>query len=259
MLTVESILTADEAWVALASLHRRYTERESFSAKEVMESAKREKAHPELRAGLQAHIYLHNVANVAPNSARYRMFLKVAEGTYRLYRPGDDCHPDRKGKMAPRREELPVQYHPLLDWYEKDYAHLHPPLSEEDDPVLGMWGVGKEIWKEGGDVFVARERARWEDAKEETLASRTWKRITEHQGLEFRTKTGLKFTYSVEDENGIWFKRNGKRINQRLWRGEVEKAVMISPADRPSEFSKFRDSSYLFGLLMDSRIRGADW
>jgi hypothetical protein len=29
-----------------------------------------------------------------------------------------------------------------------------------DDPVLQMWGVGKEIWKdEDGDSFIARERA----------------------------------------------------------------------------------------------------
>jgi hypothetical protein len=31
---------------------------------------------------------------------------------------------------------------------------------EENDPVLQMRGVGKEIWAdEGGDGFVARERA----------------------------------------------------------------------------------------------------
>src|SRR5438876_7771305 len=101
MQTATEILTADEAWVALALLHRRHPEREAFSAKEIMESAKLEKAHPDLRAGLQPHIYLHNVANIAPNSARYRMFYKTDGGMYRLYRPGDDCHPNRKGKIVP--------------------------------------------------------------------------------------------------------------------------------------------------------------
>jgi len=32
--------------------------------------------------------------------------------------------------------------------------------TAEDDPVLQMWGVGKEIWTdEGGDEFIAKERA----------------------------------------------------------------------------------------------------
>src|SRR6266851_7508219 len=105
MVITDQLLTADEAWLALATLHRRHPERESFSARESMESAKRHKAHPELRAGLQAHIYLHNVANLAPNSARYRMFFRVDAGTYRLFRSGDYCHPDRKGKITPHRAE----------------------------------------------------------------------------------------------------------------------------------------------------------
>jgi hypothetical protein len=33
------------------------------------------------------------------------------------------------------------------------------PLTDDEDPVLQMWGVGKEIWApEGGDAFIARER-----------------------------------------------------------------------------------------------------
>ena len=70
MVTSTEVLVADEAWIALASLHRLHPERESFSAAEIMESAKREKAHPKSRAGLQPHICLHNVANLPPNSAR---------------------------------------------------------------------------------------------------------------------------------------------------------------------------------------------
>src|SRR5262245_31566736 len=115
MLTdIIEVLVADEAWIALASLHRRHPQRDSFSVAEIMESAKQEHVHPGSRAGLQPHIYLHNVANIRPNPARNRMFYKVGAGTYRLFRPGDDFHPDRKGKVAPHREELPSKYHPLL-------------------------------------------------------------------------------------------------------------------------------------------------
>jgi hypothetical protein len=152
MVTAEAILVADEAWVALASLHRRYPARDSFSASEIMESAKREKAHSEVPSGLQPHIYLHNVANVAPNSARHRMFFKIPGGAYRLFRPGDNCHPERKKKIVPRREDLPVQYHPLLDWYEKDYAHLSTLRATR---TIRFWGCGaseKRFGKRGATL-----------------------------------------------------------------------------------------------------------
>ncbi len=173
MVTSTEILVADEAWIALASLHRRHPARESFSAAEIMESAKREKAHPESRAGLQPHIYLHNVANLRPNSARYRMFYKVGAGAYRLFRQGDDFHPDRKGKLAPQHDELPKQYHPLLDWYQNEYSRQSSAPRDDDDPVLQMWGIGKEIWKDaGGDAFIARERAALDDEIKSKSASR---------------------------------------------------------------------------------------
>jgi hypothetical protein len=36
--------------------------------------------------------------------------------------------------------------------------------DDERDPVLQMWGVGREIWAdEGGDAFIARERAGWDE------------------------------------------------------------------------------------------------
>jgi len=42
MVTDLDVLVADEAWIALASLHRKHPKRQSFSAAEIMESAKRE-------------------------------------------------------------------------------------------------------------------------------------------------------------------------------------------------------------------------
>jgi hypothetical protein len=267
MVTDVQVLVADEAWIALASLHRKHPKRQSFSAAEIMESAKREKAHPESRAGLQPHIYLHNVANLRPNSASYRMFYKVGAG-YRLFRPGDDFHPDRKGKVAPHREELPKQYHALLDWYEKEYSRQTNMTNDDEDPVLQMWGVGKEIWKdEDGDAFIARERAALDDELESKSASgpfqtgsiqeRVWKRIVAHQGAQFRTATNLPFTYAV-DGNGIRFYRDGKRIKQRLARSEVDQAILLCPVSKTTELSRFRDYAYLYGLMRDPRIRGKD-
>lgn len=158
----QSLLVADEAWCALALLHREQEDRESFTAKEILDRVKAERASPELRPGVQAHIYLHNVANLEPNSARYRMFYRLSTDTYRLYRPGDQTHPSRKGKTKPAREELPAKYHYLLDWYEQIYSKKESAMNEEDDPILKMRGVGKEIWAgTDADEYVRDLRSNW--------------------------------------------------------------------------------------------------
>lgn len=161
-----SIRVADEAWIALAMLQYEHRDRESFSAKEILDQVKVERANPELRPGVQVHIYLHNVANAEPNSAKYRMSYKLADDTYRLYRPTDPAHPARKGKMIPERDELPQKYHYLLDWYEREYSRKQTPTSEDDDPILQMWGVGKEIWADtNADDYVRDLRSNWYGAK----------------------------------------------------------------------------------------------
>jgi hypothetical protein len=163
--TPDHILVADEAWVALATLHKEYPGRPSFSAKEIIEQVKRARAYPEVRPGVPAHVYLHNVANLEPNSARYRMFYRREDDTYRLFRPGDRAHPSRKGKIIPNRADLPDKYHPLLEWYEREYCNRKGnDMQAEQDPILEMWGLGKEIWADtNADEYVASLRAGWEE------------------------------------------------------------------------------------------------
>jgi hypothetical protein len=266
MIDLETIRVADECWVALAVLHREHPDRLSFSPGEVYNRLKEEGAHPEVRPGVKPHIYLHNVANRPPNSARYRLFYRLEDDTLRLFRPGDECDPTRNGKTKPERSDLPEKYHPLLDWYENEYCK--PGAAADDvDPVLAMRGVGKEIWAdEGGDAYVERERNAWRSeayengaARNGTLTRRVWQRVVAHQGEEFHTRTGKGFTYRVDGESGLWFYRDGRRINKRLWKGHLEKAVFRCPLDRPTDIADCYDSSYLFGLLMDDRIRGTDW
>lgn len=159
----QTLLVADEAWCALALLHRENPGRESFTAREILDRVKAERLSPELRPGIQAHIYLHNVANLEPNSARYRMFYKLPGGdTYRLFRPTDVAHASRKGKMKPSRENFPAQYHYLLDWYSNEYCTKESAMKEEDDPILKMRGVGKEIWAgTDADEYVRDLRSNW--------------------------------------------------------------------------------------------------
>jgi hypothetical protein len=253
------LLVADEVWVALAMLHQKHRQRASFSAKEVLDQVKLERAYPDLRAGVQAHIYLHNVANVEPNSARYRMSFKLEDDTYRLYRPGDAGHPLRKGKTAPRRNELPEKYHQLLDWYEREYCAGTQHEKTGDSWFDQMWGLGKEIWAGiDADEYVASLREDWEP-KSETREESAWRRIRDHQGEEFRTVTGLPFTYEVEGDSGICFHRDGRKINKRLGRCDVEKALCRCPLENTVQIRDCFDPAYLFALLMDARIRGGEW
>jgi hypothetical protein len=159
-LKFEPIKVADECWVALAALSKERPDRAGFSRREILERIRLQGAHPELRPGVQIHIQQHNVANYPPNAARYRMFYRLADGTYRLFRPGDSYHPSRGGKTHPNRGDLPAKYHTLLDWYEREYCGGKTLV--EDDPILKMWGLGREIWKGvDPDAYVAELRADW--------------------------------------------------------------------------------------------------
>jgi hypothetical protein len=254
------IRVADECWIALVSLHRDHSDRPSFSASEILDRVKVEKVSPELRAGVQAHIYLHNVANLPPNSATYRMFYKREDGTYRLFKPGDDFHPKRKGKMCPEREELPAEYQALVDWYQRDYCGRSSRQPADEDFVLQMRGLGQEIWSDlNSDDFVSNLRSGWEpDPNPSRLADQVWQRIVAYQNEIFYTTRRYPFTYSV-DGSAIWFYRKGKRIDIRLARSQVEAAIARCPLENTTDIKDLRDYAYLFGLLMDRRIRKADW
>jgi hypothetical protein len=138
---------------------------------------------------------------------------------------------------------------------------------EMSDPVLLMLGIGKHLWtRESGDSFVERLRSEdapppFEgrlDAPARNVAESVWRRIESHQGEEFKTVTGLPFTYAVEGA-GIWFFRHGRRINRKLTRTQVEVAIARCPLTSTTEIKDLMDFAYLFALLMDARIRGEAW
>jgi hypothetical protein len=136
------------------------------------------------------------------------------------------------------------------------------------DPVLLMLGVGSQLWEhESGDDFV--ERLRSEDAPPPPAArqpaspagglfEKIWLRIARHRGKEFRTATGLPFTFELEGA-GIWFFRDGKRINRKLTRTQFEVAVSRCPLKTTTEIKDLMDYAYLFAVLTDRRIRGREW
>ena len=140
--------------------------------------------------------------------------------------------------------------------------------QETNDPVLSMLGVGKQLWKhESGDRFI--ERLRSEDlppippahdlnVPNESSPDAVWHRIERHQGEEFRTATRLPFTYAVEG-TGIWFFREGRRINRKLSRTQVDQAIARCPLSSTTEIKDLIDYPYLFALLRDRRIRSEAW
>ena len=88
-------------------------------------------------------------------------------GNLRLFRPGDftwaSRHQKRKpSKTVPKREEIPQQYWPLLDWYETWSIETHlpaAPVNWEDDALIRLIGSGEHIWAdEHADEYVNRLR-----------------------------------------------------------------------------------------------------
>ncbi len=158
------VRVADEVWIAVASLHRRHPERADFAIGEIMAQAEKENVtgvRP-LRPGVKVHAYLHCVANRPPNPGRYRMLFETADGRRRLFRRGDPCHPLRvTGKDTPKRHEIPVAWHGLIDWYLREYEN--PAHDVAEDPILALRGLGREIWAdENADAYVLRQRAGWQ-------------------------------------------------------------------------------------------------
>jgi hypothetical protein len=142
------------------------------------------------------------------------------------------------------------------------------PKETTDDPVLLMLGVGKHLWRrEPGDRFIERLRSEdlppspfeaGQDAPPENVAESVWQLIKNHQGEEFRTDRWLPFTYEVEGA-GIWFFRDGRRIERKLTRTQVDEAIARCPLRSTTEIKDLMDYAYLFALLMDARIRGQAW
>ena len=158
---------ADEVWIATALLHQRQPERSDFSIEEVVgfaEAAKELRLIGPLRAGFYVHVVQHCVANRPSNPGRYRMLFETTQGRRRLFRMGDPYHFSREGgKISPKLEDLPENWFSgLLAWY-KDWCTQAIERAVENDPLLALYGSGKDLWAdEHADEYVRRLREGWE-------------------------------------------------------------------------------------------------
>jgi hypothetical protein len=91
------------------------------------------------------------------------MLFETGEGRRRLFCESDPYHPAREGaKTCPQKENVPSDYHGLIDWYKKEYTNRRSS-AERQDPLLALWGSGKELWAdEHSDDYIRRLREGWE-------------------------------------------------------------------------------------------------
>ena len=53
--------------------------------------------------------------------------------------------------------------------------------------------------------------------------------------------------------------REGREINRSLSRTNFMKAAALMPTDGPGKLKDRQGAAYTWAILMDERIRGADW
>ena len=82
-----------------------------------------------------------------------------------------------------------------------------------------------------------------------------WERIAAHTGEQFKTKTGLPFSYSIHGNT-----LTTTRTDYPLARSEFEQLLKEAPLNGPGRVSDtVRGSAYVWAILHDKRVRGSDW
>ena len=157
--TTADVKLADEIWIATALLHREHPDASDFAVQEIKARLIRENLAGEPRPGIGAHLSQHCVANRPASTGRYLFLFETAPNRRRLYRPGDPHDPKREGaRVRPRRDEIPDQYHYLIDWYEREWA---PGLSE--DPLIALAVRHRDLWSDvDADAYVRSLREGFE-------------------------------------------------------------------------------------------------
>lgn len=80
---------------------------------------------------------------------------------------------------------------------------------------------------------------------------RVWDLITSHAGEEFRTKTGLPFTYRVVGTSVV-----PSRTGYALHINQFRTAFNLSPLSGPGDInSAVRGPTYIYAILADQRIK----
>lgn len=82
-----------------------------------------------------------------------------------------------------------------------------------------------------------------------------WKRIVENEGKEFKQKREKIFTYSLIGKNTIKLSTTNRSISK----SQFEKALNFVPLDKTTIIQNLQAPPYIYGILMDDRIRKENW
>lgn len=85
-----------------------------------------------------------------------------------------------------------------------------------------------------------------------------WERTLGLQAQSFTTITGRLFDYLV-DGNWLFIFHNNRLINRRITKGHLLRAVDRCPLSATIEIADCLGPSYIFGILMDPRVRQGLW
>lgn len=86
-----------------------------------------------------------------------------------------------------------------------------------------------------------------------TKIDAVWNRILKCEGEVFHQLRGKAYTYEIADNALIPL-----GINQNIYKAEFEKALEFLPLSNTTKVQHLRGPSYLYSILMDSRIRQDD-
>ncbi|MBI2681985.1 MAG: hypothetical protein HYX26_01985 [Acidobacteriales bacterium] len=122
----------NELWVSAALLLKNEPAQPELEIRAIRE--KLYELNPSRRGQRAVFAYLsdHCVANKkrGKHSIGARIFVDVGHRMRRLYRDGDDVHPDRvRGKSRPEKRELPRKFWHLIDWYDTEYNRIADPAA----------------------------------------------------------------------------------------------------------------------------------
>ena len=82
-----------------------------------------------------------------------------------------------------------------------------------------------------------------------------WRRLKNLEGEEFRTKTGLPFTYEISSDT---FRPS--RTEYKVSKADFERALALVPFDGPGTINSIvRGPAYVWAVLHDQRVRMGDW
>jgi hypothetical protein len=91
--------------------------------------------------------------------------------------------------------------------------------------------------------------------QEVTLDSDTvWRRIVAQSGNPFHQMRGKEFTYTARGRT-IYLDTTNRMIS----RTAIEKALSRVPLENTTAVQDLSAPSYIYGILMDDRIRAGDW